>query len=223
MLIYCMVYHALLFDLDGTLLDTLRDIADSANSALAYHGFSQHELEAYRYFVGDGVEALATRALPENGRDEMTVGKIMARMGEEYSRRWMDNTRPYQGIPELLDALTDLGIKMAILSNKPQDPAQLMVSTLLPHWSFELVVGALPSAPRKPDPTAALQIARQMNLSPPEFLYLGDSAVDMKTATAANMYPVGALWGFRTADELLSGGAKALIQRPSHLLRLVYE
>ena len=112
---------------------------------------------------------------------------------------------------------------MAILSNKPQDSAQLMVSRLLPQWSFELVVGALPSAPRKPDPTAALQIARQMNMSPLEFLYLGDSAVDMKTATAANMYPVGALWGFRTADELLSGGAKALIQRPSHLLSLVYE
>lgn len=218
-----MVYHALLFDLDGTLLDTLRDIADSVNSALAYHGFPQHELEAYRYFVGDGVEALAIRSLPENGRDEMTVGKIIARMDEEYSRRWTNNTRPYQGIPELLDALTNLGIKMAILSNKPQNSAQLIVSRLLPQWRFELVVGALPSIPRKPDPTAALQIARQMNMSPLEFLYLGDSAVDMKTATAANMYPVGALWGFRTADELLSGGAKALIQRPSHLLRLVYE
>jgi phosphoglycolate phosphatase len=120
-----------------------------------------------------------------------------------------------------LDALTDLGIRMAILSNKGQSFAERTVSTLLPRWRFELVVGAQPSIPRKPDPTAALTIARQMDLVPPAFLYLGDSGVDMKTAVAANMFPVGALWGFRTADELLSGGARALVQRPAEVLRLL--
>ncbi len=216
-----MAYRALLFDLDGTLLDTLQDIADSVNSALAYFGFPQHELDAYRYFVGDGVEMLAIRALPEDRRDQMTVGKVVARIDEAYSLRWANNTRPFQGIPELLDALTNIGIRMAILSNKGQSFAELTVSTLLPDWHFDLVVGAQPSIPRKPDPTAALQIARQMSLIPTEFLYLGDSAVDMKTAVAANMYPIGALWGYRTANELLTGGARALVEKPTHVLSLL--
>ena len=216
-----MAYRALLFDLDGTLLDTLQDIADSVNSALAHFGFPQHELDAYRYFVGDGVEMLAIRALPEDRRDQMTVGKVVARIDEAYSLRWANNTRPFQGIPELLDALTNIGIRMAILSNKGQSFAELMVSTLLPDWHFDLVVGAQPSIPRKPDPTTALQIARQMSLIPTEFLYIGDSAIDMKTAVAANMYPIGALWGYRTADELLTGGARALVEKPTHVLSLL--
>ncbi len=216
-----MAYRALLFDLDGTLLDTLQDIADSVNSALACFGFPQHELDAYRYFVGDGVEMLAIRALPEDRRDQMTVGKVVARIDEAYSLRWANNTRPFQGIPELLDALTNIGIRMAILSNKGQRFAELTVSTLLPDWHFDLVVGAQPSIPRKPDPTAALEIARQMSFNPTEFLYLGDSAVDMKTAVAANMYPIGALWGYRTPNELLTGGARALVEKPTHVLSLL--
>ncbi|MDO9334309.1 MAG: HAD family hydrolase [Dehalococcoidales bacterium] len=211
----------MLFDLDGTLLDTIRDIADSVNSALAYFGFPPHELDAYRYFVGDGVEMLAIRALPEDRRDHMTVSKMVACIDESYSMRWANNTRPFRGIPELLDALTDIGIRMAILSNKGQSFAEVTVSTLLPDWHFDLVVGAHPSVPKKPDPTAALQIASQMSLIPTEFLYLGDSAVDMKTAVAANMYPVGALWGYRTADELLTGGARVLVEKPTHVVPLL--
>jgi len=216
-----MKYSAVLFDLDGTLLDTLKDIADSANSALGYSGFPQHEIEAYKYFIGDGREALAIRALPEHHRNKVTVGKLITYINEEYSKRWANNTHPYQGVSDLLDALTSIGIKMAILSNKPHNLTELMVSRLLPQWQFELVVGALPSVPKKPDPTAALQIARQLNIRTLEFLYLGDSDIDMKTATAADMYPIGALWGFRTADELLASGARALIQQPTDLLHLL--
>jgi len=216
-----MRYKAVLFDLDGTLLDTLKDIADSVNTALDHLGFPKHELKAYRYFVGDGREALAIRALPEQHRDMITVDQLATSIEAEYSKRWANNTRPYQGIPEMLGALKDLGIKMAILSNKPQSFTELMVSGLLPQWRFEVVVGALPSMPKKPDPTAALQIAQQLNIHAIEFLYLGDSDVDMKTATAAGMYPVGALWGFRNTDELLAGGAKELIQHPADLLHLL--
>jgi len=216
-----MKYSAVLFDLDGTLLDSLKDLADSVNSALGRLGFPQHELEAYKYFVGDGMEALAIRALPERHRKAGTVDKLVTYINEEYSKRWVNNTRPYQGVPNLLDALTSSGIKMAILSNKQHSSTELMVSKLLPQWRFELVVGALPSVPKKPDPTAALQIAQRLNIRPLEFLYLGDSDVDMKAATAADMYPVGALWGFRTADELLSSGARALIQQPTDLLHLL--
>jgi phosphoglycolate phosphatase len=216
-----MTYRAVLFDLDGTLVDTLQDLADSANYVLAGSGFPQHEIEAYRYFVGSGVRALASMALPEDARDRQTVDRIASEIEDAYSRRWAKHTLPYTGIPELLDALTDLGILMAVLSNKPQWSAELTVSRLLPQWHFGIVQGERPGVPLKPDPSGALEIARLMKMEPGELLYLGDSATDMRTAIAANMYPVGALWGFRTAQELLTGGARALIICPADLLPLL--
>ena len=216
-----MNYKAVLFDLDGTLLDTLEDIAVSTNNALRYFGFPQHETEAYKYFIGDGREALALRALPEHHRDTTTLGKMVARIEEEYARCWADNTRPFEGIPELLDALTTRGIGMSVLSNKPHDFTELMVSRRLKYWRFQIVAGALPDVPKKPSPAAALNITQRLNLRPSEFLYVGDSGVDMETAVGAGMYPVGAAWGFRTAEELLAGGAKTVIDRPSDLLKLL--
>jgi phosphoglycolate phosphatase len=216
-----MMYQAVLFDLDGTLLNTIRDLADSVNYVLAGSGFPQHEVDAYRYFIGNGIKIMASRALPEDLRNRQTVDKIASQVEEEYSRRWTKHTLPYSGIPELLDALTISGIRMAILSNKPQKPAEIMVSRLLPRWHFDTVEGEKPGIPLKPDPEIALQIARQMNINPDKFLYLGDSATDMLTAVAANMYPIGALWGFRTEEELLAGGAKALIQYPMDLLQFL--
>lgn len=216
-----MNYKAVLFDLDGTLLDTLKDIANSVNKALSYFGFPQHELEAYKYFVGDGREALAFRALPEHQRDSATLDKLLAHIDEEYTRHWADNTRPYEGVPELLDTLTTRSISLSILSNKPHDFTELMVSRLLRHWRFQIIAGALPDVPKKPSPTAALDIAQRLNLRPSEFLYVGDSGVDMQTAAGAGMYPVGAMWGFRTAGELLAGGAKTLIAKPADLLGLL--
>ena len=216
-----MDYRAVLFDLDGTLLDTLKDIADSVNIALAQLGFPEHEVEAYKYFVGNGRIALATRALPEDYRDQINVDRLAASIEREYSKRWAIHTRAYKGIPDLLQSLSGLYIKMAILSNKPQDSTEETVSRFLSNWRFELVLGAQSSIPMKPDPTSALQIAKQLNIPPMEFLYLGDTDVDMETATAAGMYPIGALWGFRTADELLAGGARELIQYPTDLLRFL--
>jgi phosphoglycolate phosphatase len=213
--------RAVLFDLDGTLLDTLKDIANSVNKALLHLGFPRHELEAYKHFVGDGREILAIRTLPEHHRDPATVIKLAASINEEYLKHWGDSTCCYQGIPELLNALTIGNIKMAILSNKPHSFTEIMVPRLLSRWHFEIVVGALSSVPKKPDPTAALQISQRLDIPPSEFIYLGDSDIDMKTATAANMYPIGALWGYRTAEELLAGGAQKLIDHPTDLLRLL--
>jgi phosphoglycolate phosphatase len=215
-------YLAVVFDLDGTLLDTVQDLADSVNIVLSSFGFPQHDTEAYKYFVGDGVEELARRALPEGHRDQATLAQSVAAIREEYSRRWANKTRPYEGVPELLDALSASDIRMAILSNKPDDSTRATVSRLLPKWHFEPVVGASPSVPMKPDPGGALAIARSLNLPPDEFLYLGDTATDMKTARAAGMYPVGALWGFRTAEELIENGARTTIGKPSQLLELLW-
>ena len=216
-----MKYRALISDLDGTLLDTLEDLADSVNAALARLGLPQHEVDAYRYFVGDGRRAMALRALPEDHRDEATLGLLIAHIGEEYDRRCANHTQPYEGITELLDALTARGVRMAILSNKPHSYTEAMVSRLLPNWSFEFVLGESPSIPRKPDPAGALHIAEQMGIKPEECLYIGDSGVDMQTATAAGLYAVGVLWGFRTADELLSNGAKVLVEKPADIIRLL--
>lgn len=216
-----MKFKAVLFDLDGTLLDTIEDLADAMNFVLSRMGFPTHKVEAYKYYVGDGVRDLALRALPEGHRDEETVKKCIPAMRQEYGSRWDRKTRPYPGIPELLDALTARGIKMAVLSNKPDQNTKVVVAKLLSKWRFDVVAGERAGIPRKPDPDAALSIAEQLGIPPQEFLYLGDTNTDMKTAVAAGMYPVGALWGFRTADELLASGAKMLIAKPTDLLDLV--
>ncbi len=215
-----MAFRALISDLDGTLLDTLQDMADAVNISLARLGLPQHELAAYRYFVGDGRRTMAFRALPEDRRDEATLESLLALIAEEYGSRWMSNSRPYDGIPELLDSLTLAGIRLAVLSNKPHLYTEPMVSTILARWPFECVVGESDLVARKPDPGGALRILSQMNLKPEECVYIGDSGVDMQTATATGMYPVGALWGFRDADELLHGGAKTLAQHPGDVMAL---
>lgn len=214
-------FKAVLFDLDGTLLDTIEDLADSMNASLESLGFPRRTVEECKHFVGDGMEAYARRSLPENHRDAQTVAQVVAGHRKAYSTRWADKTRPYDGIAELLDGLTDAGVIMAVLSNKPNDFTRLILARLLPKWRFDRVAGAKENVPMKPDPAAAISIARQLKLSPADFLYVGDTNTDMRTAVAAGMYPVGALWGFRQADELLASGAKALVERPLDILKLL--
>jgi len=215
-----MKYKAALFDLDGTLLDTLRDIADCVNKAVSSLGFPEHEIEAYKYFVGDGEDVLVSRALPEDHRDRNTVDYVLAFFHDLYDTHWGDYTHPFPGIPEMLDAITKARIRMAICSNKGQKFVEATVTTLLANWHFDVVLGAQPDIPTKPDPQGVLQIVSQMNMKSADFLYLGDSGVDMKTATAAGMHPVGVLWGYRKAEELLAAGAKALVKKPADVLPL---
>lgn len=216
-----MKYRAVLFDLDGTLLDTLQDLADSMNRVLTGLGYLTHDTKKYQYFVGDGMEILARRALPP-GTPSAEAAKCAAAMKEEYGKHWADKTHPYKGIPELLESLAGRDIKPAILSNKPDDLTKVVVNKLLPQWRFKAVIGARTGVPKKPDPTMALAIATDLNILPEQFLYLGDTDTDMMTANAAGMYPVGALWGFRTADELTTAGAKTLIENPMDLMRLFH-
>lgn len=213
--------HAILFDLDGTLLDTLTDIANSTNAALIQLGFPTHPVEAYRYFVGDGSECLIRRVLPKDHSDDMTVKMCHEAVLDEYAQRWWENTHPYPGILELLSELDKRGIPKAVLSNKHDDFTKIIVAKLLPGYSFHIVRGALPSVPVKPDPTSAFKIAEQMNIAPTRFLYLGDTNTDMQTARAAGMFGAGVLWGFRTAEELTAHGAKILLRTPKDVLSLL--
>jgi phosphoglycolate phosphatase len=216
-----MKFKAALFDLDGTLLDTIDDLADSMNTVLKKFGFPRHEVEKYKYFVGDGMDVLVRRALPESCRDEELVTLCIQAMKEEYSLHWADKTRPYIGMPELLDAFASAGIKLSILSNKPHTPTTVVVSIMLAKWKFEMVVGVKEGVPRKPDPSAAIGIANNFGILPQDFIYIGDTDTDMKTAVAAGMFPVGALWGFRTGEELINAGALVLVRNPADLLRFI--
>jgi len=217
-----MSVKAIIFDLDGTLLNTLEDLADAVNRVLRERGFPTHSLDAYRYFVGNGSEMLVKRALPDSRHDdEVVVRSCLDAFLRDYGQNWMVKTKPYDGVPAMLDALIERGLKLAVLSNKKDDITKKSVKELLSEWTFDAVIGQRDEVPAKPDPAAALEIARELQIAPEEFIYLGDSAVDMKTAVAAGMFPVGALWGFRTSEELLAGGAAALIGRPVDLLQVL--
>ena len=207
--------RAVLFDFDGTLVDTLDDIADAMNHALSSHGLPTHPPDAYRGLVGEGVSRLVERALPE-GVQEMH-GAVTEELRDYYTEHMLDRSRPYPGVPEMLDALAERGVPMAVLSNKPHPATAWMAEQLLGEWPFAAVLGESDEVPRKPDPAGALRIAREVGIPPARWLYLGDTRTDMETAARAGMHPVGALWGFRDAEELLAHGAEALVERPEEV------
>lgn len=214
-------HKCVLFDLDGTLVDSLADLADSMNRVLTRQGLPPHPVQAYRYFVGNGITKLVQRALPAEAQQQDIIQDCVRKMRQEYALHWADTTRPYPGIAELLDTLATRGIEMAILSNKPDELTQEVVRTLLPEWNFAAVAGARETIPKKPAPAGALRIANLLHREPADFLYLGDTNTDMQTARAARMFAIGALWGFRTANELKENGAQALLALPMELCPLL--
>jgi phosphoglycolate phosphatase len=213
--------RAVLFDLDGTLLDTLTDLGESMNAALVEVDAPEHPLDAYRRFVGDGMRNLALRALPPGHRDPHTLERCLAAMARIYQRRCALATRPYNGVSELLAELEHRRVPIAVLSNKPDDLTRHLIARFFGDRRFAAVIGAQPGMRRKPDPQAALEIAERFALPPVRILYLGDTDTDMRTAVAAGMVPVGALWGFRDAEELRASGAQALVAAPADVLPLL--
>jgi phosphoglycolate phosphatase len=216
-----MPFRAIIFDLDGTLLDTLDDIANAANHVLAARGLPTHPNPHYRKFIGEGVVKLMLRALPETHQDEATVQACVGAYVQEYERTWNALTRPYPGVAEMLDALVVRELKLAVLSNKPDHFTQRCVGELLAGWAFGVVLGASDEFPRKPNPASAIETARRLGVPPAECLYVGDSGIDMQTARAAHMCSTGALWGFRGKAELLKDGAQHLINKPGEVLDLL--
>jgi phosphoglycolate phosphatase len=213
-------FEGVIFDLDGTLVDTLQDIADAMNRVLAHEGAPAHSYDQYRYLIGHGIRNLVTQALPEELRAEERIERCYERMLADYGDNSLVKTRAYEGVPELVRALRADGVQLAVHSNKADGPTQAIVAALLDPGDFVVVAGARPDAPLKPDPAVALRIATRFGLPPARVVYLGDSLVDMRTGTAAGMIPVGAGWGFRTPEELMESGARAVIDAPLDLLSL---
>lgn len=213
---------AVIFDLDGTLLDTLDDLADAANAMLAARGHPPHPVSAYRRFVGDGMATLVQRAHPPGTHlDEQELGTALRSYQEAYARRWDHKTRPYPGIEGLLGALVEQGIGIAVVSNKGHAYTRPCIDHFFPDLPWGAVYGQRDGIPRKPHPAGALDAACDLGVAPEACAFVGDSGVDMQTGTAAGMVTVGVLWGFREAEELQAGGARHLIAQPAELLDLI--
>ncbi len=217
-----MAYRAVLFDLDGTLLNTIDDIADSANLALTENGLSPYPVERYHYFVGNGVAILIQRLTADT--PEKYDG-VREKYIQHYEREGMceRKTQPYPGIMDMLREMNRRGIPVCVLSNKPHQSARDVIARYFPEITFAEVFGQREGVPVKPDPAAAKEIASLLGIRPEEFLYVGDTSVDMETGRGAGMYPVGVLWGFRTREELEESGAREIIGDPMELCRLLDE
>jgi phosphoglycolate phosphatase len=216
-----MMHKGIIFDLDGTLADTLTDIASSMNRVLQERGYPVHPVEEYKILIGRGLENLVTGSLPKEARMPSIIAACLASLIEDYRENCLVNTRLYPGIESLLFRLQDKGLKLAVFSNKADDLTRLIVNSLMPGIRFSKVVGARPDYPKKPDPSGARLISEFLHLLPEQVIYLGDSDVDMLTARGAGMLAVGVLWGFRTKEELLLNGADHLLSDPNELMALL--
>ncbi|MEO2007692.1 MAG: HAD family hydrolase [Pirellulaceae bacterium] len=214
-----MRHTTILFDLDGTLLDTLEDIAAAANAALADRGLPTHDVESFRWFVGNGVENLFRRAIGDTHADqEAEASACMEKFQETYEFQWKVNSRPYDGVADMLDGLVQRNCRLAILSNKPHHFTIKCVEHFLSEWRFDAVFGQREGVPKKPDPQAVHEIIELLGSTSGQSIYVGDSIVDVQTAHRAEIVSAGAAWGFRGAVELHAAGADYVLQSPLDLL-----
>lgn len=216
------MYRACIFDLDGTLVNTLNSIACFSNLALEQCGYRTIPAEDYRNIVGDGADTQVRRMLKlvSPGCSEEEFRRVRTLYGELYSAEPTRMLENYPGMPETVAALKAGGIRAAVFSNKPESWVRQIVSFLFPENSFAECRGQRPGVPLKPAPDGALAIAADFGLAPTEFLYIGDTNTDMKTGSAAGMDTAGALWGFRTREELAGNGAKYLAERPQQIFEI---
>lgn len=209
-----------IFDLDGTLLDTVADLANATNQALVRYGYPPHPTEAYYRFVGNGINKLFARALPEEARTEENVQHIRALFIPYYNEHNADDSRPYPGIVELLTHLQNQGIQLAVASNKYQQATAKLVGHFFPDIRFAAVYGQREGIPIKPDPTIVNDILSVTGISRARALYVGDSGVDMQTARNASVESAGVIWGFRDEEELRVNGADHIIHSAKDILKL---
>lgn len=212
------MYRFYIFDLDGTLVNSLADLADSTNHALAQLGLPGHPEEAYRYFVGDGVPMLLRRAAPPNTAEE-TLARLHSLFDQYYAAHCFDKTKPYAGCEALLAGLNQRGAKTSVLSNKPDAFVGEIVRRLFPAHPFAAVFGKRPQFAKKPDPAALIAMIEELGVPKEQCLYIGDSNVDVFTAHNAGVACCGALWGFRGYEELRKAGAEYFARQPLEVLK----
>lgn len=217
-----MIYKAAIFDMDGTLVDTLEDLCDSVNDMLAIYKFPQRTIEEVKNFVGNGAKKLLERALPEDkNSDKNFLENALATYDKCYSQNLLKKSKPYEGIMDFLKNLQSKKIPLGICTNKQNFAAQIIAEKILSPIKFEKVIGDEKGKPRKPNPTRALEIAKSFGVAPAEVAYFGDTAVDMNTANNAGFLAVGVTWGFRPEGELKESGAKIIVHHPHEILKFI--
>ncbi len=212
---------ACIFDLDGTLIDSLADLAAAVNRMLADNGYPLAPLDMFPQFIGEGMKKLVERAMPSSERTAANVERCAAEYLAHYERCWHEQTRVYDGLQPVLEQLRGRGWKLAVLSNKPHRFTVLCSEHFFPKGMFEAILGARDEVPRKPDPAAGFEIARLLGAEPAECAYIGDSGIDMEFGKRAGMKRIGVLWGFRDRHEIVECGAEALAEEPADLPGLV--
>lgn len=207
-----------IFDLDGTLLNTIADLGDACNYALRTMGYSEHALATYNYMVGNGVRKLIERAEPD--ADKTTIDRLLELFREYYDEHSTDHTTPYPGIPELLTRLHENGVAIAVASNKYQSAVDRIIPHFFPDIPFVATMGQIEDRPVKPDPSIVFAILNKYPTPKSDVLYVGDSAVDMETARRACIDSVGVTWGFRPVSELRGAYADNIVTSPSEIITL---
>lgn len=211
--------QAVIFDLDGTLLYTLEDLADSCNEALRFFGYPERTLDEVRQFVGNGLGVLAELALPD-GKNNPQYEAVLQKMRDCYAKNWQNKTKPYDGVPEMLDILIERGFKCAIVSNKPDAQVKELATLYFPT-TVSFAVGEREGIRRKPFPDSLNSVMENLHVDKKYVVYVGDSDVDIKTAANAGVACVSVCWGFRSKEFLIQNGASQIISKPTELLELL--
>lgn len=210
-----------IFDLDGTLLNTIADLAYSTNYAFEQLGFPTHPVDVYKFFVGNGINKLFERALPEGEKTPENILRVRELFLSYYDEHNTDYTLPYEGIPELLGVIHDKGVRIAVASNKYQRATEKLTRTFFPNVPFAAVFGQREGVPVKPDPTVVHDILHVAGVSASDVLYVGDSGVDMLTAANSGVLSVGVTWGFRPRSELEENKARYIVDEPVEIKKLI--
>lgn len=211
-----MPYSSIIFDLDGTLLDTLADLAETSNAVLTHYNFPIHQQDAYKKFVGDGLQVLIERITPA-GTGKQVIEDCCSLFAELYAQSWKKNCCPYDGILDMLTVLKTQSINLAVLSNKPHAFTEIFIDEFFTKDTFSLAFGQRQGVPKKPNPAAALEIVAKLGCQPDKTLFVGDTGVDMQTGKAAGMVAAGVSWGFRSVGELQENGADVIVYNPMEL------